>query len=84
MERVIQIRFKSGHECLHKPSVDSEDQWWAMIKDITTELNKKQSGLFIANSPFGIHKLTDVEAIHFGDGTPPDDSPVPKLGFVKE
>ena len=84
MEKVIKIRFKSGYECSHTPNVDSEDEWWKMIQAIIAELNRPQAGLFLSTSPYGIHKLTDVEAIHFGDSVPPEGSAIPKIGFLKE
>ena len=83
MKRAISFRYKSGYECTHAPHVD-EGEWWEMIGNIIDEMNKEQSGLLITKSPFGIHRLTDVEAIHFGDVTPPSSSDIPTLGFVKE
>ncbi len=81
--KYIAFRFKSGYECVHTPSVNSEDEWWGMVSDIMLEMNKSQSGIFITKSPFGIHRLTDVEAVHFGDIDPPENVDVPSLGFVK-
>ena len=83
MERIIAFRYRNGYECVHKPTVDSDDDWWEMIRDLTVDMNQPNPGIFITKSPFGIHKLADVEAVHFGDATPPENSPVPQIGFIK-
>ena len=84
MQKDITFSYKSGHECTHSPHVDSDDEWWTMIREIMLEMNKPQPGVFITKSPYGIHKLSDVEAVHFGDVIPPVDAPVPQLGFIKD
>ncbi len=83
-EKVIKFRYRSGYECTHTPDVETEDKWWGFIADIMAAMNQDQPGVLISNLPFGIHKLIDVEAVHFGDAAPPQDSSIPTLGFIKE
>jgi hypothetical protein len=54
-----------------------------MIRDIMLEMNQPRAGIFITKSRYGIHQLTEVEAVHFGDMEPPEDIDIPVLGFVK-
>ncbi len=61
----------------------SEDEWWTMIRDIVLEMNQPRAGILITKSPYGIHRLTEMEAVHFGDVEPPEDIDIPVLGFVK-
>ena len=77
---------KDGNDnaCTHAPTVDSDKEWWAFIRGVTDEMSKSQPGLLITNSPYGMHRLIDVDAIHFGDVEPPSDSSIPTLGFIKD
>lgn len=83
-DKIITFRYRSGYECTHTPDAESEDKWWEFIAEIMGAMNKPEPGVLISNSPFGIHKLIDVEAVHFGDAAPPKESSVPTLGFIKE
>ena len=47
MQKDITFSYKSGHECTHSPHVDSDDEWWTMIREIMLEMNKPQPGVFI-------------------------------------
>ena len=82
MERVIVFMYKGGGQCTHTPDLEDDD-WWEFISEIIDEMKKERPGILISKSPFGIHKLTDVEAIHFGDVTPPLSSDIAPMGFVK-
>ena len=83
MERFIAFTYKNGRECSHRPHIDSEDEWWIMVRDLTLALNGSNPGVFITKSPFGIHRLSEVVSVHFGDVIPPQENTVP-MGFIKE
>ena len=85
MEEVITFRHKSGYECAHSPNVTTEDEWWRFIKEIMLEMNRSTPGILITNGSYAIHRVSEIEAIHFGDIEPPEDNTsIPRLGFVKE
>ena len=83
-EKEITFTYKSGYQCTHRPEMPTEDEWWELVAELMSALKTEHPGVLIIHSPFGIHKLVDVQAVHFGDAAPPQESSIPKLGFIKE
>lgn len=79
IEKEITITFRNGHQCEHHPLVKSEDKWWEMVAEVMLALNKPRGGILVLNHPFGMHRVDDISAIHFGDMEPPPD--IPSIGF---
>lgn len=75
----LTITFKSGYECAHDPKAKTNDDWWGMIADIMDPMGSAQGGFFVTQFPYGAHRVEDISAMHFGDVTPPPDTPA--IGF---
>ena len=50
-----------------------------MIADIMNSMGSSQGGFFVTQFRYGVLRVEDISAIHFGDVTPPPDTPA--IGF---
>ncbi len=79
VEKVFTITFTNGQTCTHHQTKETEDEWWGFITELAREMREARGGLLVLGKPYGIHRLADTSAIHFGDLEP---SPqLPPIGF---
>ncbi len=50
-----------------------------MIADVMNSMGSSQGGFFVTQFRYGVLRVEDISAIHFGDVTPPPDTPA--IGF---
>jgi len=80
-EQILEVNLKNGTTCTHLMKMPSEDDWWDFVVKVTAALNTETgAGLLTVPKPFGIHRMSEVSSIHFGDLEPPPDRPA--IGFV--
>jgi len=80
-EQILEVSLKNGTTCTHVIKRPSEDDWWDFVAKVTAQLNTGTgAGLLVLPTPFGIHRMTEVSSLHFGDLEPPPDRPA--IGFV--
>ena len=80
IEKLLVVTMQNGVECTHKPMVQSEDEWWQFVGDIEHALLSEEPGLLEANHPFGLHRVDDIQAVHFGDAEHGEE---PSLGITR-
>lgn len=78
----VTLIFRNGYQCTHYPHVKSEEEWWKLVKQIDDALaHRHKSASLTLSRPYGLHRVDDIIAIHYGDEQPPDDtSPIGFLG----
>ncbi len=77
-ERQVVIMFRNGTSFKHLP-LATDDELWKMVTQLTSEMNKKPSGLLALTRPYGVHRVSDISSVLFGDAEPPPDTP--PMGF---
>ena len=81
MEIVMRISFRNGQECVHRPSFKDDDELDAIIGQLQDVLDGPQNGTFMVWRPLGIHRLSDIEAVHMEDVELPPRAAVRSIGF---
>ena len=76
------ITYKDGHQCEHRPVVKDEDDWWRLVMDVTREMAKPDGGVLLVSHPYGMHQVSEITYVHFGDDEGPVDQPA--LGFQRD
>jgi len=79
VQKDLLICFKSGYECHHMPIAKSEEEWWDFVAHVTNAVNRGSEGVLVTQKPYGMHRISDISALHFGDTEPPPDTP--PIGF---
>ena len=75
----LKITMKSGATCTHELT-STEDAFWAMVTELAPLIgNDQATGAYACGGPYAIHRISEMESIHYGDYELPANVPV---GFV--
>ena len=77
----IIITYKDGHQCEHHPVSEDEDEWWKLVMELSLEMSKPHGGVLLLSYPYGMHQVSEITDVHFGDDDSPEDQP--SIGFQR-
>jgi len=77
-ERQVVIMFRNGTKSEHKP-LSTDNDFWKLMHQLAIEMNRKRGGLLLLSRPYGMHRVSDISSVLFGDAEPPPD--MPRMGF---
>ena len=80
--KLMIITYKDGHQCEDHPVSKDEDEWWKLVMDISSEMSRPQNGVLLLSHPYGMHQVSEISDVHFGDDPAPPE--LPSLGFQRE
>jgi len=75
VKATITVGMRSGHECVHTLV---EKDWLALIDGMRKGMEK---GVVMMPGPFGIHRVDEIDTIHFDFGEGKEPAWMRRIGF---